>query len=185
MEKIYRLSIYLLLVSSFLISGCGTAYKAAVDERNIKTQATDEKIEMAIRAKIAESDKVKFFDISTYCFYGDVYLVGEYEIASQKDEAVKLAKEVEGVRSVTTYFLQKKKGDVCGATDNLGLVAKVKAKLIKDTDIWSTNIKIKSIQCNIVLLGIVGSQNEIDKAVLHAKSVTSVRSVKSYLKVAK
>lgn len=185
MERIYRLLFCLLLISGFLSSGCSIAYKAAVDERNIKTQAQDEKIEMAIRTKIAESDKVKFFDISTYCFYGDVYLVGEYDIASQKDEAIKLAKKVEGVRSVTPYFLKKKEKDLCGTTDNLGLLAKVKAKLIKDTDIWSTNIKIKSIQCNLVLLGIIGSQNEIDKAVLHAKSVSGVRSVKSYLKVAK
>ena len=184
MERIYRALVSLVLMSSLLISGCGMAYKAAVDERNIKTQATDEKIEMAIRSKIADSDKVKFFDVSTFCFYGDVYLVGEYKNASEKAEAVKLANQVEGVRSVTTYFLQKKEGDVCGTTDNVGLVVKVKAKLVKDTDIWSTNIKIKSIQCNIVLLGIVGSQKEIEKAVLHAKSVPGVRSVKSYLKVA-
>ena len=183
MKIIYNL-LFSILVISFLCSGCGTIYKAAVDERNIKTQTQDEKIEMAIRKKITESDQVKFSDISTYCFYGNVYLVGEYDVSSQKIEAVKLAKEVEGVRSVTDYFLLKKEGDLCGTGDNLELVAKLKAQLIKDEDIWSTNIKIKAIQCNIVLLGLVGSQNEIDKAILHAKSVPGVRRVKSFLKVA-
>ncbi|MFC1868193.1 BON domain-containing protein [Thermodesulfobacteriota bacterium] len=184
MKSKYKL-LFCILFISFLGSGCGTAYKAVVDERNIRTQAQDEKIEMAIRKKIADSDRVKFFDISTYCFYGNVYLVGEYDTSSQKSEAVKLAKKVEGVRSVTEYFLQKKKGDLCGTGDNLGIVAKVKAKLIKDKAIWSTNVKVKGVQCNIVLLGLVGSQNEINKAVLHARSVPGVRKVKSFLKATK
>ena len=154
-----------------------------MDERNIRTQAHDEKIEMAIRKMIAESDQVKFFDISTFCFNGNVYLVGEYDVSSQKNAAVKLAKNVEGVKSVTEYLLKKREGDLCGTADNLELVAKVKSKLIKDMDIRSTNIKIKSVQCNIVLLGLVGSRDEIDKAIHYAKSVAGVRSVKSFLKV--
>ena len=184
MKRIYKLLFCLFLIH-LSVSGCGTAYKAVVDERNIRTQANDEKIEMAIRKKIADSDRVKFFDISTFCFYGDVYLVGEYDQPSQKSEAQKLAKGVDGVRSVTAYFLQKREGDHCGTADNLELVAKVKTRLIKDKDIWTTNVKIKSIQCNIELLGLVGSQTEINKAVFHAKSVAGVRSVKSFLKVAK
>ena len=86
-----------------------------------------------------------------FCINGNVYLIGEYNVSPQKSHAIKLAKEVEGVKSVTDYFLQKKAGDRCGTTDNLELVAKVKAKLIKDTNIWSTNVKVKSVRCNIVL----------------------------------
>ena len=184
MKRIFGL-LFCLMVMNFLGSGCGTAYKVVMDERNVKTQAHDEKIEMAIRKKIAESERVKFIDISTYCFNGDVYLIGEYDVSSQKNDAVKLAKEVEGVRSVTEYFLQKKVGDHCGTTDNLELVAKVKARLIKDKDIWSTNVKVESVQCNIVLLGLVGSKNEINKAIAHARSIPGVRSVKSFLRATK
>jgi hyperosmotically inducible protein len=61
-------------------------------------------------------------------------------------------------------------------------VGKVKAKLIGDKDIWSTNIDVKSVQCNIVLYGLVASKNKIKKAIGHAKSVEGVRSVKSFLK---
>lgn len=183
MKKTYYLLVCF-MVLSFLNSGCGTVYKVAVDERSVRTQASDEKITLAIRKKIADSDQAKFFDVSTSCYDGDVYLVGEYETLAHKKEAVKLARSVEGVKSVTTYFLKKKKDDFCGSTDNLGLVAKLKAKLIKDTDIWSTNIQIKTVQCHLVLLGFVGSQTEIQKAIEHAKSVPKVRGVKSFLRVA-
>jgi len=93
-----------------------------------------------------------------------------------------IASDVESVKSVTTYLLPKKKGDCCETSDNLAIIAKVKARLIKDKEIWSTNIKVKSVQCNVVLLGIVGSKAEIHKIIDHIKSVEGVRSVKSFLK---
>ena len=148
--------LFCLMIIGVLTSGCATAYKVAMDERNIRTQAKDEKITMAIRKKIIDDDQVKYLDISTYCYNGHVYLVGEYKTINLKRRAVKLAKEVEGVKLVTDHFLPKKKGDLCGTLDNIELGARVKTKLIKDKDIWSTNIEVKAVQCNIVLLGLVG-----------------------------
>jgi len=92
---------------------------------------------------------------------------------------------VPGVKSVTTHLLPKKRDDLCGTSDNIAIVGQVKASLIKDKDIWSTNVKVKSVQCNVVLLGIVGSEGEISRAISHAKNVEGVRSVRSFLKSAK
>jgi len=167
-----------------IASGCGTIYSAAVDERNVSTIADDTTIKGAIVKKFIDDDQIKSLDISTGCYRGHVYLVGEYDKAVQKERAIKIAKSVEGVKSVTTYLLPKKKGDLCGTGDNLKMAGKVKVKLIEDKDIWSTNIDVKSVQCNVVLYGLVGSQNEINKAIAHAKSVEGVRSVKSFLKSA-
>ena len=61
----------------------------------------------------------------------------------------------------------------------------MKTALIKDKEIWATNINVEAVQCHIVLLGIVGSQKEINRAVDHARKVENVRSVKSYLRLAK
>ena len=40
---------------------------------------------------------------------------------------------------------------------------------------------VKTVQCNVVLYGLVASENKIKKAISHAKSVEGVRSVKSFL----
>jgi hyperosmotically inducible protein len=174
----------MLFVLGVVFSGCSTPYKVAVDKRSLGTQAADEKITMNVRNKLGEDEALKSLSFSTYCYVGNVYLVGEYENPKQKSRAVKLAKEVEGVKSVKDYFLPKKKDDTCGTTDNLKLVAKIRTELIKDKEISSTTIEVKAVRCNIVLLGLVGSKNEIDKAIAHAKSVEGVRRVTSYLKVA-
>lgn len=167
-----------------MASGCTTMYGAAVDERNVRTISSDTKIKALILDTFLQDDIVKTFDISISCYYGHVYLIGAYDSQKQKKRAIELAGNIKGVKDVTIYLLQKKNGDPCGTTDNLAITAKVKAKLIKDGDIWSTNIDIKTVQCNIVLCGIVSSKKEMQKAIAHAKSVPGARSVKSFLKVA-
>ena len=176
---------FCMLTLGILLSGCGTIYKVAMDERSISTQARDEKITTAIRDAFIKDDNIKVLDISTYCYNGHVYLVGEYDTSAQKNEAVRAAKGVEGVLSVTDHFLPKEQDNACGITDNVKLMAKVKGKLIADKDIGSTDIEVKTVQCTVVLLGLVSSQNQINEAIAHAKSVEGVRKVTSYLKVAK
>ena len=177
--------IYIVLILVILTTGCTTIYKSAVDERSVGEQYDDQKITMAIRKKFTDDENIKYFDISTYCYNGHVYLVGEYDTVDQKNQAVKLAGEVEGVKSVTDYFLPKKKDDTCGTTANFKLSTKLKTKLIGDKDISSTQIEVKALQCNIILLGLVGSADQIKKAISHAKTVEGIRSVKSFLKPTK
>ena len=163
--------------------GCTTIYTAAVDERNVKTIYKDTETKAVIVKRFYDDDSIKTLDISVACYNGHVYLVGEYEKLLQRLRAIKIAKGVEGVKSVTHYILLKKKDAACGMTKNLELTANVKAKLIKDKDIWSTNVDVKTIQCSIVVLyGFVGSKTEISKVIAHAKSVEGIRSVKSFLK---
>jgi hyperosmotically inducible protein len=184
MRRYYR-CVCIILILEFLMAGCTTIYKSAVDTRGVGKQYDDQKITMAIRQRFLNDETIKYFDISIYCYNGHVYLVGEYDSAEQKDQAVKLAREVEGVKSVTDYFLPKKEDNTCGTTANLTLATKVKAELISDMEISSTQIEVKAMQCNIVLLGLVGSADSIKKAISHAETVQGVRSVKSFLQVQK
>jgi len=168
-----------------VIIGCtpyGTIYGVAVEERKASVIAADTTITATIQKEFLEDNDVKALDISAYCYNGHVYLVGEYDRAPQKERAIMIAEGVEGVRSVHTYILLKKKSDTCGTSDNLAIRGRVDAKLVADKDIMSTNIDVKVVQCNVVLLGIVKTGREITKATAHAKSVEGVRSVTSYLK---
>jgi len=165
-------------------SSCTTLYKAAVDERSVKTIASDTEIKANIVKKFVENDTIKALDIFTACYDSHVYLVGEYESEKQKNLVFEIAEKTEGVKTVTTYLLPKKKSDTCGTKDNISITANVKKNLIKDKNIWSTNIDVRTVQCNVILVGIVKSNEEIQKAIAHAKSVEGVRSVKSFLKPA-
>jgi len=171
-----------LTTAMLLLNGC-TAYNVAVEERTAGQYIDDGNIALTIEKEFLADDQVKYLDFDAFCYRGHVYVIGEYESRGQIDRAVKLAKDVEGVRQVTTYLLPKKEDPGCSTMDAIEMHQKLKQKLVGDKNIWSTNINIEVLQCNIVLLGIVGSQAEKAAAEAHAKSVPGVRGVKSFLTV--
>ena len=178
-----RLLLLLSLAAVFFLStGCGTIYEAAVDERSVSTIASDKVIELNIVKKLADVKSGDLMDVSVTSYQGNVFLVGEYENLAQKSRFISAAKSVEGVKSVKSYFLQADKNSPCDTEKNLGITAKVKAALIGDKSIWSTNVKVSTMQCQVVLWGTVGSSIEVTKSIQHAKSVEGVKSVKSFLK---
>ncbi|MDM8538336.1 BON domain-containing protein [Desulfobacterales bacterium HSG17] len=180
MKNIAVLITVLLMLA--LLNSCGTIYGAAVDERNVGTIASDHEIKAKILKRFADDEHVGVLDFSVSSYEGHVYLIGEYENQTQKTRAIQLAKNENGVTGLTMYMLPENSKSLCGPAQNLELTAKVKAKLIGDKDIWSTNIDVKTMQCITVLWGLVGSKIEISKAIAHAKSVKGVTKVKSFLK---
>ncbi len=184
--KKYSAMIYVLALLT--LCGCSmvarSTYGVAVDERKVGTILSDEEIKLTIQERLLDDDAIKFLDISTFCYDGHVYLVGEYGTEKEKEKALEIANHVPDIKSVTYYLLSKRKDDTCGWTDNIEIGGKIRAELVGDPDISSTKVDVKAIQCHVVLLGIVGSRQEVAKAVAHAKSVTGVRGVTSYLKAA-
>ncbi len=183
-KKVTFLTFGIILIA--FLCGCTIAYKVARDKRDIKTQAKDGNIILSIKDKLFESDTIKGLDISVYCFEGKVFLVGVIEKEAQKNEAIKLAKSVEGVKGVKTYILNKEKQAKTSDTiDDIKITAKIKVNLIKDKEVASTRIKVKTIYRHSVLLGIVGNQSEAKRALFHAKKVDGVKKVISFLIVSK
>jgi len=173
--------------SSVLTTVAEQIYLTVTDCRNVKTILNDTTIKLTIINKYHDDEYINALnslDLSIECYKGHVYLVGEYDKPVQKEHALKIAKNVNGVRELTSYLLPKKKDDVCGIDENLLIMGNVKAKLIGDKDLWSRNIDVKSVQCHVVLYGIVASNDRITKAIGHAKRVKGVRGVKSFLKSA-
>jgi len=173
--------------SSILTTAAEQIYLTVTDHREVKTILNDTAIKLTIINKFHDDDVINTLnslDLSIECYRGNVYLVGEYDTPVQKTRAIKIAKSIEGVKRVTSYLLPKNKSDVCGIDENLVIMGRVKTKLIGDKDIWSRNIDVKSVQCNVVLYGLVASKIKINKAIEHSKSVKGVRSVKCFLKSA-
>jgi len=183
------------LILPLLSYGCSTIlstaaeqiYVTAVDQRNLKTILDDTTIKLTIINKFHDDEYINALDsldISIECYRGHVYLIGEYDKPVQKTRAVNIAKSIEGVKEVTIYLLPKNQSDICGTDDNLLIMGRVKARLVGDKDLWARNIDVKSVQCNVVLYGIVASKDRINKAIEHSKSVKGVRTVTSLLKPA-
>lgn len=177
-------ALYFFLFCLLLISATGcTAYKVAMDERSLGQIYDDEEITFKVEKELLNDKDVSYLDFKAFTYLGRVYLVGEYEDTYQRDRAVRLARGVEGVRSVTTYLLPKQDVANCGTATSVRIGAELDKNLLEDSDVSGTNVDTKIVQCNAVLLGLVSSQTEISRAESIARNVPGVRQVKNFLRV--
>ena len=180
-----RVRIVFFLVMAVLmvatLNSCTTAYSAARDERTLGDIVDDKKIAAKIKYALIRDDTIKGLDVSVYVYYGKCYLVGVVESGAQKSKAIQLARGVEGVKSVIPHLLNKKDVSMGKTIDDVGITAKVKAKMIGDKEMKATQVDVKTLYGHVVLLGIVGSAKDKNKAAAHARGIENVRSVKSYI----
>ena len=179
--KLIRLLV-VALTASFLTIGCGTIYSAAVDTRNVRTIKSDTSIEAQIKKQLSRGEFSDLLNVSVTSFEGDVFLVGEYESVVQRDRFVAAAEAVEGVASTSSYFVKADNNHPCGTKQNVAITSRVRTSLVKDKSIRSTNVNVRTMQCQVVLWGTVRTAEEVEKTVSHAKAVEGVQSVKSFLK---
>ncbi len=160
---------------AFLLGGCANPYTIMDDKRLLDTMSRDKAIATSIKTALIEKNISSGMSLSVYCYYRNVYLVGEIPVY-MKDRVVEIA-EREHPRSVTTHFFTKEK---YGESDFL-LATRLRAKLIETRGLSSTRVDTEVNAGRVVLLGIVESEREKKLALQAAKRVDGVRSVVSYL----
>jgi len=137
----------------------------------------DSAITAKVKAALVDHDNIKSTDIS-------VTLSGFVESQAQAEEAVKVAKGVEGVTSVSDklHVRDAKEGSVKGYAGDTATTSEIKAKLLADDIVPSRHVKVETTDGVVQLSGTVDSQAQSDRAESIAKAVDGVKSVKNDLK---
>ncbi|VEB50846.1 Osmotically inducible protein OsmY [Salmonella enterica subsp. enterica] len=128
---------------------------------------------------------LKSTDISVETNQKVVTLSGFVESQAQAEAAVKVAKGVEGVTSVSDklHVRDNKDGSVKGYAGDTATTSEVKAKLLADDLVPSRKVKVETTDGVVQLSGTVETQEQSDRAESIAKAVDGVKSVKNDLKV--
>ncbi|BBU86953.1 osmotically-inducible protein Y [Escherichia coli] len=133
-----------------------------------------------------DHDNIKSTDISVKTDQKVVTLSGFVESQAQAEEAVKVAKGVEGVTSVSDklHVRDAKEGSVKGYAGDTATTSEIKAKLLADDIVPSRHVKVETTDGVVQLSGTVDSQAQSDRAESIAKAVDGVNhvSVKNDLK---
>ncbi len=174
--KRYILGALLLLIA---VSGSGCAAGVVMDERSVGTQLSDAEIATSVKSSLLGDDMSKGLDVHVYSFKAHVYLVGEADPA-YRAHIVKIAEKTEGVRKVTAHWFPIGTSD--GGND-LAVETKVAKALIFAKDVSSTQVEVEVWGGHVVLLGLMGSKADIERAIAATKGVSGVKSVTSYLTV--
>jgi hyperosmotically inducible protein len=144
----------------------------------------DSAITAKVKAALVDHDNIKSTDISVKTDQKVVTLSGFVESQAQAEEAVKVAKGVEGVTSVSDklHVRDSKEGSVKGYAGDTATTSEIKAKLLADDIVPSRKVKVETTDGVVQLSGTVDSQAQSDRAESIAEAVDGVKSVKNDLK---
>ncbi|WP_202301380.1 MULTISPECIES: molecular chaperone OsmY [Dryocola] len=145
----------------------------------------DSSITAKVKAALVDDENIKSTDISVKTDKKVVTLSGFVESQAQAEQAVTVAKGVEGVSSVSDklHVRDGKDKSVSGYAGDTATTSEIKAKLLADDIVPSRNVKVETTDGVVQLSGHVKSNAQSERAESIAKAVDGVKSVKNDLKV--
>ncbi|EAO0768248.1 molecular chaperone OsmY [Salmonella enterica] len=190
------------MLTSAVATGSAFAENATTDKAQSGTETAGQKVDSSmnkvgnfmddsaitakVKAALVDHDNIKSTDISVETNQKVVTLSGFVESQAQAEAAVKVAKGVEGVTSVSDKLHVRdnnKEGSVKGYAGDTATTSEVKAKLLADDLVPSRKVKVETTDGVVQLSGTVETQEQSDRAESIAKAVDGVKSVKNDLKV--
>lgn len=126
----------------------------------------DSSITAKVKAALVDHDSIKSTDISVKTDNKVVTLSGFVESQTQAEEAVKVAKGVEGVSSVSDklHVRDSKESSVKGYAGDAATTSEIKAKLLADDIVPSRMVKVETTDGVVQLSGTVENQAQSDRA---------------------
>ncbi|WP_312582424.1 molecular chaperone OsmY [Atlantibacter hermannii] len=149
----------------------------------------DSAITAKVKAALVDHENIKSTDISVETNNKVVTLSGFVESQAQAEEAVKVAKGVEGVDSVSDKLhvrdgkSESKSDSAKGYAGDAATTSEIKAKFLADDIVPSRKVKVETTDGVVQLSGTVESKAQSERAESIAKAIDGVKSVKNDLKV--
>ncbi len=191
MKNIFRLlfAVHCLLLASCspagIILGAGaTAGTAAVQERGLKQAAEDAALSVQIQKSWADYDFEMFRRLNLTVHEARALLTGYVANLAQQLEAVRRTWQVNGVKEVINEIeIDPESAGIEQTARDARIAANLRAKLTFDDQIYAVNYAIDVVRGVVYMIGVAQSQQELDRAINHAKSLGYVQRVKSYVRV--
>lgn len=175
-ELARKLVVPLLLCCCMAAQGCAySAYGIYDDKRLMDTMADDKAMATSIKTALMKEHFGSAFSVSVYCFYNNVFLVGEADKKVQA-KALQIARSFKP-KSVTPHWFAPTDSD----RNNLMLATELRAALIGAKGLSSTRIDTEVNSGRVVLLGVVHNDAEKQLAIRIARGIKGITSVTSYL----
>lgn len=192
-NKLFVLTIT--LIGALSIAGCGKSEEktatpapapvAPAAKTTVGTDIDDGTVTTKVKSALLADADVKSFDIKVETRKGEVQLSGFVDNQVQMDRAIAVAKGVEGVKSVDNKMSLKTDTTVGEKIDDGVITTKVKAALLGDSGVKSSDISVVTSDGSVQLSGFVNDQTQIDRATEVARGVEGVKNVVNEMSIKK
>ena len=114
---------------------------------------------------------------------GRILLTGHVPTYEDRETAGRVAADVPGVREVANE-LEVADGNTMGSyLGDLRISNELRGKLMTDGKVAWVNYNIQTVDGTIYLLGIAKSQGELERVTQHARTISGVKKVVSYVEI--
>jgi len=159
---------------------------AAAPSITVGTEIDDSVVTTRVKTALLDNIDIKGFDIQVETRKGEVMLSGFVSNQAQIDQAVTVAKGIEGVKSINNK-LSVKEGlaTVGNQIDDSVITTEVKAALLSEPAIKSLDITVATHKGEVQLSGFVNNQGQIDRALEITHGVKGVTLVGNQMSIKK
>ena len=181
-----RNRLLILIFISLISTGCvgvgskglfGTGVSVALDPRTVGTQIDDSIMQKTISAKILARDKKYLISVKTKVLDGRIFITGKVENPEEKLIITKLAWETKGARSVRNDIKIKEDFNFKQSAKDILITSQLRAALIINKKIKSTNYQIDTYKKKIYVYGIALTDEEKEMVISEAKEILDVEDV--------
>jgi osmotically-inducible protein OsmY len=168
---------------SMAVGAGATAATAASEERGLGRAVDDSRIGLAIQAKFLGNDAAMLAKVDVEVHEARVLLAGKVKTQESRIEAVRLAWQVDGVAEVINEIKLAEPVDTGQYLNDLWLAQELRTKILVDAKIRSVNYNIDCVGGTIYLMGVAQDQTELQRVIDHARDISYVRHVVSYVRL--
>jgi osmotically-inducible protein OsmY len=178
---------------SLVLAGCSplglavgagaTAATAAKEERGFGQAVDDNRIGIAIQAKLFGAGNGMLRKVDVEVHEQRVLLAGRVEKPAMRVDAVRLAWEVGGVSEVIDQIKVAEPQGFGGYMHDVWLAQKLRAVLLVDDRIRSINYNVDCVAGTIYLMGVAQDHMELQRVIDHARDIPYVREVVNFVRL--
>lgn len=165
------------------IGAKATTATAASEERGLGQAIDDNRIALAIQARMLGADAGMLAKVDVEVHERRVLLAGRVEKPAMRVQAVRLAWEVDGVAEVIDDIRIAEPEDFGQYMHDVWLAQELRGKLLLDSKVRSVNYNIDCVAGTIYLMGVAQDQAELQRVIDHARDISYVRQVVSYVRL--
>jgi osmotically-inducible protein OsmY len=161
----------------------GSAGAASTHSGGLGQTFSDSGISNGIHDAWFNENRNMFDKLQYEVFEGRVMIVGSVQNAGYRDTAIRLAWQVPGVRQVINEIRVEPSGGITGYTKDSWIGTQFKTRLVTDGDISSNNYESITNNGVIYILGVARDQEELNLVLNHARNISYVKDVVSYVRL--
>ena len=187
-------ALLLLLIVAPLLGGCvglavgavATGGVSIAEERSLGEQVDDLTVTFDISQRFTQFNETNdnaLAGVTLDVTEGRVLLTGNVAEARLRMEAVRLAWQAEGVAEVRNEIDVDEANAGSASLEDIAISTELRALLLFDSDVTKINFNVETVDRVVYITGIAQDDAELERVLDHARTISGVEEVVSYVRV--